>query len=189
MPGPKGGRPDFVPNPQQQQLVQVMRATGTPIHIIAANLHISEPTLRKHFKQELATGQEQVVAALSASVIRAGLNGDWRAAIAWLARWGPPEWKAPTHGAGDFDARTPLGQAMAMAAAGQAPGADPVQVYLPDNGRPSALDAAQAPPPQLDGLPDAPQPEAPVAPPGAPDAPQGAAPEAPSAPEDEASAA
>ena len=122
-----------------------MRATGTALHVIAANLQIDVRTLRKHFKPELEIGQEQVVAALSASVIRAGLNGDWRAALAWLARWGPEQWRGHMDHGQDYG---PLGQAMAAAA-----GLDgPVQVYLPENGRPPALDAAhmarRAPDPQ-----------------------------------------
>jgi len=173
----RGAHGEFVPRPDQRQLVQVMRATGTAMHVIAANLHIDERTLKRHFKEELATGQEQVVAALSASVIRAGLNGDWRAAIAWLARWGPPEWRGHVDH-GQDNPYSPLGQAMAAAAGLGA--ADPVQVYLPGNGRPSALDAAQAAPPEAPiEAPGAPQDEAPEAP--------GAPPEAPG--EDESDAA
>lgn len=87
------GRPPYEPTSQERQIVQVLRANGISERMIAENLHINVRTMRRAFRRELARGKEQVVAALGASVIRAGLQGDWRAALSWLARFGGPEWQ------------------------------------------------------------------------------------------------
>jgi hypothetical protein len=90
-------RKAFAPTDAQRYLVKVLTTTGTPIGIIAKYVTedggIDEKTLRKHFAAEIATGREWVIAGLGLSVIRAGLAGDWRAALAYLARFGPPGWK------------------------------------------------------------------------------------------------
>ena len=87
----------FVPTDAQRYLVKVLSTLGTPIEIIARYVAedggIHERTLRKHFADEIATGREWVIAGLGVSVIRAGLSGDWRASVAYLARFGPPGWK------------------------------------------------------------------------------------------------
>jgi AcrR family transcriptional regulator len=90
---PERGRPPHEPTPPQRQLVQVLRANGIPFGAIARELGITLPTLRKHYRDELANGTEKVIAALGAVVVRAALGGDWRAAEKWLARFGGPAWK------------------------------------------------------------------------------------------------
>lgn len=87
------GRPPFEPTEQQKQLVSVLRANGISERMIARNLRINVRTMKRAFRHELKEGKEQVIAALGASVIRAGLQGDWRAALSWLARFGGPEWQ------------------------------------------------------------------------------------------------
>jgi hypothetical protein len=89
------GRPPFEPTPDQRTLVQVLRANGTPVKTIAKALKIDRGTLNKHFRAELDSGKMIVKSMLGAVIIRAGMNGDWRAALAWLARFGGPEWATP----------------------------------------------------------------------------------------------
>jgi hypothetical protein len=94
----------FKPTEDQRRLVQVMRANGVPVNIIAKNIvagGIDYKTLVKHFATELEDGLEQIRAELGRVVVRSGLNGDWRAAIAWLQRFGGQTWKLT---AADFDA-------------------------------------------------------------------------------------
>lgn len=51
----KGGRKEFRPTDEQRRLVALYAATNTKEADIAAALGISEPTLRKHFREELKT--------------------------------------------------------------------------------------------------------------------------------------
>jgi hypothetical protein len=98
-----------------------------PVKTIARLLGINLRTLNRHFRQELAHGRDRVVSALGCVVLNAGLAGDWRAAIAWLSRFGGPEWK-------NTETRLHAGL----------PGGDPIRVStgrvtiveLPDNHRP-----------------------------------------------------
>jgi hypothetical protein len=87
-----GGRPPFVPSIEQRHAVTVLRTNGCSERVIARLLRINRRTLRKHFKTELEDAREILVAALGAVVVHAGLNGDWRAAVSWLSRFGGPEW-------------------------------------------------------------------------------------------------
>jgi hypothetical protein len=94
-----------------------------PARLVGINLR----TLRKHFRTELANGKERVTSTLGAVVLNAALGGDWRAALAWLSRFGGPEWK-------NTETRLHAGL----------PGGDPIRVStgritvveLPDNHRP-----------------------------------------------------
>jgi hypothetical protein len=87
------GQPPFSPTLHQRQLVNVMRAHGDTLPIICTNLGISEKTLRKHFKVELADGFEQVKAAIGVSIVNAALKGNIYAAKYWLSCFGGPEWR------------------------------------------------------------------------------------------------
>lgn len=49
--------PEFTPTEHQRHLVRVLRANGVPIRIIADNLGISKPTLRKHLHRGLEEGE------------------------------------------------------------------------------------------------------------------------------------
>lgn len=114
------GRPAFQPTEQQRHLVQVLRANGVKVEMIAANLRIDLHTLHKHFRHELAAGKAQVDAALGTTIIRAGLNGDWRAALQWLARFSSDDrWRLPR---GDAD----------PALSAEADGEPTVHIYTPE---------------------------------------------------------
>lgn len=51
-----GGRPQFQPSDKQRGQVEAMTAYGIPQSEIARTVGISEPTLQKHFAEEIATG-------------------------------------------------------------------------------------------------------------------------------------
>ena len=90
----RNGRPPFEPTNSQRQIVQVLRANGIAVGVIAANVRCSVPTLRRHFKAELRDGHEQTKAAMGAAVVKAGLAGNMFAARYWLSCHGGPEWRA-----------------------------------------------------------------------------------------------
>ena len=92
-----GGRPPFEPTIEQRHAVTVLRSNGFSERLIARLLRVNRRTLRKHFKTELADAQEVIVAALGAVVVQAPLNGDWRAALSWLSRFGDEQWRKTEH--------------------------------------------------------------------------------------------
>lgn len=49
-----GGRPEYKPTPEQRARVRELRQQGTALAVIAADLKISQNTLRKHFADDLA---------------------------------------------------------------------------------------------------------------------------------------
>jgi hypothetical protein len=88
----KRGQGAHVPTERDRDIVQRLRANGTPIKVIACAIGISQPTLYKRYRAELDYGTEHVIAALGAVILRAAMNGDWRAALSWLKRFGGPLW-------------------------------------------------------------------------------------------------
>jgi len=92
MPRPNG-RPPFEPTDSQRQIVQILRSNGISQRTIAANIGCDVQTLRKHFRVELADGHVQVVAAMGAALVRAGLAGNVNAIKYWLSTHGGPEWR------------------------------------------------------------------------------------------------
>jgi len=95
------GKPPFVPTPEQRLMVQILSSNGTPQDVIARNIKqhkgdakgISEPTLRKVFRQELDAGYADTLARLGATVVREGLKGQGWAAKYWLQTHGGDEWR------------------------------------------------------------------------------------------------
>ena len=122
-----GGRPAFVPTPQQRELVELARANGVPIATIAKIVKVPLRTVNRHFRAELALGKERVAVALGAVVLRAAMGGDWRAAMAWLGRHGGPEWRNIE---GRLHAGMPGGAPIPVTGTGKV-----VIVELPPNGR------------------------------------------------------
>jgi hypothetical protein len=88
-----GGRPLFVPTIEQRHAVTVLRSNGCSERVIARLLRINRRTLTKHFKTELTDAREILIASLGSVIVNAALNGDWRAALSWLSRFGGPEWR------------------------------------------------------------------------------------------------
>jgi hypothetical protein len=64
----KGGRPTFKPEAKDREIVKVMAGHNIAQEKIATALNITEKTLRKHFKKELATAAAQVEAQLVANL-------------------------------------------------------------------------------------------------------------------------
>lgn len=64
----KGGRPAFTPNDKDREVVKLMAGHNIGQDKIATALGITEKTLRKHFKKELATAAAQVEAQLVANL-------------------------------------------------------------------------------------------------------------------------
>jgi hypothetical protein len=116
-----------------------MRSNGNTLPIIAANIGITEKTLRKHFRVELETGHAQVVAAMGSAVVRAGLNGNMIAARYWLSTHGGPAWRI-TEGRtiGGMEGGLPIPLELR------------VVVYLPDDGRGDCQRDLSSPKPSSD---------------------------------------
>ena len=60
----KGGRPAFKPADKDREVVKLMAGHNIAQEKIATALNITDKTLRKHFKRELATAAAQVEAQL-----------------------------------------------------------------------------------------------------------------------------
>jgi hypothetical protein len=120
------GQPPHAPTPSQRQTAQVMRANGDSLPIIARTIGVSEKTLRRHYKVELADGHAQVVAAIGGSVVRQALAGNMIAARFWLSCHGGDRWKVvERREIGGLEGAPPIA----------VEGSGVVTVYLPDNGR------------------------------------------------------
>ncbi len=89
VPQKTGHRPPHEPTKENRLMVQVMIAGGIEHIHIAGVLRISRPTLRKHYKHELATGAAEANASIVASLFKAAKGGNVKAAIWWTqARMG-----------------------------------------------------------------------------------------------------
>jgi hypothetical protein len=89
----RGKKIGHVPTEAYRHTVQVLRANGVNQEAIARILRLDFRTLHKHYSQELKHGQENLIAALGVVIVNAGLAGNWRAALAFLSRFGGPAWK------------------------------------------------------------------------------------------------
>lgn len=86
---PAGGRKPFRPDPSHRRRVQELAAFGKPPAAIARVIGVSEPTLRKHFAEDLAIGAEKVEAEIITALMtkaRAGNVAALRAAGAMIAQ-------------------------------------------------------------------------------------------------------
>lgn len=90
------GRPPYEPLVDDRRRVVVLVANGTPFKVIAEMLRISLPTLRKHFRSELARGHEEVKAAIGGALVRAALGGNVHAMKYWLMCRGGAAWRPVT---------------------------------------------------------------------------------------------
>ena len=79
----KRGRPAFEPTPMQRETVKVMVAGGIQQPAIAGVLGISEPTLRRHFRKEIANGAAEVALLVVAAHLKRIRAGDMRAIEWW----------------------------------------------------------------------------------------------------------
>lgn len=77
------GRPKWEPTDKDRKLVESMAAIGIPHADIARVLGISENTLRKRCKHELATSAAKANAAVGGALYRNALSGNVAAQIFW----------------------------------------------------------------------------------------------------------
>jgi hypothetical protein len=94
--GGRIGQPPFKATDKQRELVLSHAACGTPRHIIADEIGISEDTLTRHFRKELDDGLPRANARLGGVLFKAAEKGDMRALEQWFDRRGGAEWKKKT---------------------------------------------------------------------------------------------
>ena len=89
----KPGRPAFEPTQRGRDQVKMMAGMGIPDYEICKVIGVSEPTMRKHFWQELETGHIVANSKVAQSLFKMATDKDKpnvTAAIFWLktrARW------------------------------------------------------------------------------------------------------
>lgn len=92
-----GGRPDHVPTAETRQKVIDLSCNGITQVGISEYLEISETTLRKHYKEELARARRDKTTKLGNLLYQRALDGDAGAQEFWLkcqGNWSyarPPE--------------------------------------------------------------------------------------------------
>jgi AraC-like DNA-binding protein len=90
------GRPGFEKTPQNQEVVQVLKAAGWSNERIARHLGIDPKTLRKHFSRELSLAADASEAEALLTIFRRMKDGNVSAArqvmtLAEKGRAAPPE--------------------------------------------------------------------------------------------------
>jgi hypothetical protein len=78
------GRPEYEKNEESIKTVEALSIAGVPQKIISQILKISEPTLRKHFRNELDTSKARANAVISQALFKNAKNGNVAAQIFWL---------------------------------------------------------------------------------------------------------
>ncbi len=82
---PGAGRPPHVATDETRRRVEILVAGGMNAWQIAAALEVSEPTLRLHYDQELASGRSKRRAEMLEALFKAGVEGgNVSAQKAWL---------------------------------------------------------------------------------------------------------
>ena len=95
----KGGRPSFDPDAEQRKTVNAMAGYGIPQDDIARVIGVDPKTLRKHFRNELDTGETIATAKVAESLYKQATGGNVAAAIFWMkARAGWSERIINEHG-------------------------------------------------------------------------------------------
>ena len=78
------GRPEYEKTDENIKKVEALAIAGVPQKIISQILKISEPTLRKHFRNELDTSKARANAVISQALFRNAKSGNVAAQIFWL---------------------------------------------------------------------------------------------------------
>ena len=78
------GRPRWQPSEQQKQQVTMLAAIGIQQSIISKLLGVSEPTLRRACRHELATGLARANGQIGAALFGAAMGGNVAAIIFWM---------------------------------------------------------------------------------------------------------
>lgn len=100
----KGGRPPYEPTERDRQQVKALAAMGAEMFEIAVVMQLSEPTLRKYFAMEIATGGIEANAKVAQSLFKqatAAVKPNVTAGIFWMkARAG---WRDGSRGSAELE--------------------------------------------------------------------------------------
>lgn len=77
----KGGRPPFVPTPENRIVVKALASTGTPHEIIAKYIGISADILVIHFREELANALITMIQSVARNMVHIATVGKGSAAV------------------------------------------------------------------------------------------------------------
>ena len=78
------GRPQYIKKDNDVKTVEALSVAGVTQKLIAQILKISEPTLRKHFREELDTSKARANAVISQALFKNAKDGNVAAQIFWL---------------------------------------------------------------------------------------------------------
>tara|TARA_Y100001937_G_scaffold114811_1_gene164954 strand:- start:912 stop:1355 length:444 start_codon:yes stop_codon:yes gene_type:complete len=78
------GRPEYQKSKEDAKNVEALTIAGVPQRLIAEILKISEPTLRKHYRNELDTSKAKANAIISQALFKSAKDGNIAAQIFWL---------------------------------------------------------------------------------------------------------
>ena len=78
------GRPQFIKKDEDKKTVEALAIAGVTQRVIAQIVKISEPTLRKHFREELDTSKARANAVISQALFKNAKDGNVAAQIFWL---------------------------------------------------------------------------------------------------------
>ena len=78
------GRPEYQKTEEDAKNVEALTIAGVPQRLIAEILKISEPTLRKHYRNELDTSKAKANAVISQALFKSAKDGNITAQIFWL---------------------------------------------------------------------------------------------------------
>lgn len=87
------GRSPYEPTEAHRRMVGTLRGAGVGIDTIAQLLNVAKSTIEKHFRQELLTGKDIVVARVSARVVQKALAGDNTCMQFYLRCHGGEQWR------------------------------------------------------------------------------------------------
>ena len=78
------GRPQFIKKDEDKKTVEALAIAGVTQRLIAQIVKISEPTLRKHFREEFDTSKARANAVISQALFKNAKDGNVAAQIFWL---------------------------------------------------------------------------------------------------------
>ena len=89
------GRPEYQKTEEDAKNVEALTIAGVPQKLVSKILKISEPTLRKHYRDELDTSKAKANAVISQSLFKLAREGNVTAQIFWLKT--QAGWKETNH--------------------------------------------------------------------------------------------
>jgi urease gamma subunit len=89
------GRPEYKKTDEDAKNVEALTIAGVPQKLVSKILKISEPTLRKHYRDELDTSKAKANAVISQSLFKLAREGNVTAQIFWLKT--QAGWKETNH--------------------------------------------------------------------------------------------